>query len=871
MTIRSLLPCLLALTVLPVAALTLEVKPGGPTFEQTRDAIRQLKAAGGLPPGGVTVNVAPGSYELARPFELSGADTGTPEAPLVWRAAGAVTLIGGKLVKGWAPVTDAAVLERLPAAARGKVLVADLKALGVTDFGLPSGGFAQGGGPGLEVFYRDTPMTLARYPNEGFIKITGVEGPTPVDVRGTKGCVEGIFTCDTDADHLTRWAAEPGAQCLGYWFWDWAEGRQPIKSIDAAAKRVTLSGRPHSFGYRRGQWFYVYNALCELDQPGEWYLDRETGKLYLWAPGDLADGDVIVSVLPSLVKLSSASYVTLRGFTLTGCRGTAVTFDNCRASALVGCTIRNVGSSAVSVNGGESCRVAGCDIEGTGDGGVSLSGGDRRTLTHGNHVVENCHIHHYSRWNRMYRPAVTLAGCGNIARHNLIHNAPHMAVGWSGNEQVMEFNEIHSVCYESNDAGAMYAGRDWTMRGNIIRGNYLHHIYGHEGRGCVGVYLDDQYSNALISGNLFVQVPNATFIGGGRDTTVDNNIFVDCNPAFHLDARGLGWAAPGRQDMVNKLKAMPTTTPPWSERWPQLLTLLDDNPMAPKNDVLSHNLCVGGRFLDVEGKAKPGLLIGDNLVGETGLVDPAHGDYRLVPDGPAVKLGFQPLALDQVGLRHNDERASWPVVHSVRPAPVRPADPPKPPKRAGAGRAVATKVTQAHWAARTPAQAVVLEQGIGGESVKPRSQAWVAHDGTSLLVAFDNEVDPRVPLRPGATWGQDDAVEVALKVGAGPILVLRGYPNGQSEASDEAGASADVVKRLGAALTYTAKIVDKTRWTCELRVPLAALGLAATTPAPPVAFNLSVRKTAGDQWLMWVGTHGHTWDVEAAGKLTLGG
>ena len=49
-----------------------------------------------------------------------------------------------------------------------------------------------------------------------------------------------------------------------------------------------------------------------------------------------------------------------------------------------------------------------------------------------------------------------LDGVGNRVAHNLIHHAPHQAIGFGGNDHVIEFNEIHNVCYESNDAGAIY-------------------------------------------------------------------------------------------------------------------------------------------------------------------------------------------------------------------------------------------------------------------------------------------------------------------------------------------------------------------------------------------------------------------------------
>ena len=180
------------------------------------------------------------------------------------------------------------------------------------------------------------------------------------------------------------------------------------------------------------------------------------------------------------------------------------------------CTLRNLGSWGVIIEGGSKNGVVGCDIYQVGDGGIGLngysiyqlgnSGMGRKTLTPAGHFADNNHIHDFSRWNHMYQPAISIGGVGNRATHNLIHNAPHMAIEFSGNDHLIEFNEIHDVCRESIDAGAIYAGGDWTMRGTLIRNNYLHHIIGFEGRGCVGIYLDDLFCGTTIFGNVFYQV-----------------------------------------------------------------------------------------------------------------------------------------------------------------------------------------------------------------------------------------------------------------------------------------------------------------------------------------------------------------------------
>jgi hypothetical protein len=626
------------------------------TLERARDAIRKLKQNGGLPPPSVTVEVRGGVYLREQPFELTTEDSGAEGSPIVYRAyrGEAVSLIAGKQVTGFRPVTDPAVLKRLDEAARGHVIQADLRALGITAFGSPKGG-------GLELFFQHRPMTLARWPNEGFVRILDVVGGETVDVRGTKGDRIGKFVYE--GDRPTRWAGEKDVWLHGYWFWDWSDERQKVRSIDAERHIISLVPPYHSYGYHKGQWYYAFNLLAELDRPGEWYLDREVGILYFWPPAPIESGTATVSVLPSLVTMRDVSHVTFRGMTLEAARGTAIGITGGGHNQIVGCTIRNVGSWAVKVAGGADHGVVGCDISETGEGGIALEGGDRKTLTPARHVAENNHIHHYSRWNRMYQPAISLGGVGNRAAHNLIHDAPHEAIAFGGNDHVIELNEIHHVCTESNDAGAIYAGRDWTMRGTVIRHNYLHHITGFEERGCVGVYLDDMFCGTTIAGNVFYQVTRAAFIGGGRDNRVENNIFVDCKPAIHVDARAQGWAADTVDTtMKERLLAMPYQQLPWSARYPKLVPILEEDPPAPRDNVIAHNVCWGGQWDEIEGKAGPLLTLTDNLLDQDPhFVDPAHGNFQLRGDSPAYRLGFQPIPVEKIGLYRDERRASWPV------------------------------------------------------------------------------------------------------------------------------------------------------------------------------------------------------------------
>ncbi len=158
-------------------------KPFG-SLEDARDAIRISKQSSGLPGEGVTVWIQEGTYSLSQTFELLEEDSGTEQAPIAYRAYKdeKVRIIGGKSIPSCAfkSVTDPAILKRfINDSVRKNVLQADLKALGITDYGK----HAQYGhmfpvvpAP-LELFFNHKVMTLARYPNNGTILIGKINDP----------------------------------------------------------------------------------------------------------------------------------------------------------------------------------------------------------------------------------------------------------------------------------------------------------------------------------------------------------------------------------------------------------------------------------------------------------------------------------------------------------------------------------------------------------------------------------------------------------------------------------------------------------------------------------------------------------------------
>jgi hypothetical protein len=615
-----------------------------------RDRVRALRAASKFPAEGVVIEIGAGEYPLEAPLVLTQEDSGTAAGPVVWHGAtkGGASILGSRRIATFVPITDEAVLKRLPEEARGHVVQADLKAIGVTDYGSPEGG-------GISLIFNGWPMTLSRWPNEGFTKIVEEAGSDKVDIRGTTGTKQGRWVYE--GDRPARWVGEPDAWLEGYWFWDWSDQRHRVKVIDPAQHIIEVEPPYHGYGYRKGQWYYAYNLLAEIDQPGEWYVDRGAGILYFWPPSDPATGDARVTVLNELVTLDRVSHVEFSGLRFEGTRKQAIGVSGGEGVHVTDCAVVNIGGDAVVVRGGTGHTIERCEFDRLGGGAISLAGGDRATLTPAGHQALNNHIHDYGRWFRMYHSAISISGVGITVAHNHIHDAPHMAVYFDGNDFTIEYNEIHDVCLESNDAGAIYAGRDWTMRGTKIRYNYLYNITGFENKGCVGVYLDDMFCGTEISSNLFYRVTRAAFIGGGRDVIVENNVFVDCRPALHADNRAQGWAADTvPTTMMDRLNAMPYKNELWTKRYPELPKILDDDAPAPKGNVIARNVSIGGRWDEYSKDTGVYLKFEDNLVlGDEALpaiADPKHPKAaELVKGLASMKLpaGFKPLPTEKMG------------------------------------------------------------------------------------------------------------------------------------------------------------------------------------------------------------------------------
>lgn len=174
-------------------------------------------------------------------------------------------------------------------------------------------------------------------------------------------------------------------------------------------------------------------------------------------------------------------------------------------------------------------------------------------------------------------------------------------------------------------------------------------------------------------GNVFFNVYRSILLGGGRDYTIENNVFIDSISStftyfiiiitsfiiilifdfvdnIYIDGRGLEPSINNSVTLLQRYRDMPTQTPPWSEQYPTLVNLLDgkkreknitkmrgwnrrrgdgeseskrfgenrvviiiivpDNPFAPKYNYVRRNLKIGTKALTtISTVAKPYPLL----------------------------------------------------------------------------------------------------------------------------------------------------------------------------------------------------------------------------------------------------------------------
>jgi len=547
-----------------------------------------------------------------------------------------------------------------------------------------------------QLFVNGRRRTRARTPNNGYLYTTGPR--VRLDTSKRSSDPETKIGFRYRKGDVRRWRNLSDVNIVLYH--SWATSVHWIASLDeedCVVRFTHPTDWPVCYWARR-QRYYVENCREALDAPGEWYLDRSDGVLYYWPLDgeDLAKASVIAPVLSEIVRFAGevgqdgerpVEHVSLRGLSFQHAdwdlsdrlKGLHLSFfpisslsaihsGDVQASPMLGAALFAVGA--------RHCTIEGCEIAHAGEHGLWLERGCQD-----NRVVR-CHIHDLGGGGvyigeSQSPPVSSRAALRNTLDNNIIRDGGHVfrggpgvwigrsshnavthneicdfnytgvSVGWdwgyapsSANHNTVAYNHIHHIGNGVlSDMGGIYTLGVST--GTQLRHNHIHHVYSHSYGGW-GIYLDQASSGITIEGNIVHTTKSGGFHHGyGRENVARSNIFafseepqvrrsreedhisfyfernivctsnpnvlVGCwkNGNYRMD-RNLYWGTSGEE-----LRFDGESFREWQSRGRD-----------------RHSIVADPRFADLESRS-----------------------FRLLPDSPALRLGFVPTDAGQIGLR----------------------------------------------------------------------------------------------------------------------------------------------------------------------------------------------------------------------------
>jgi len=580
-------------------------KTDGPfkTLERAKQAIRNLKKANAFNDK-VTVNIASGRYYITQPLIFNLLDSGLASKEIVWQGdpGAQVSFSGGIPIvckKVAAPFWDCP-LKSLP-----------------TNTTYFDSNRIKGNTPKFELFVNDQKLELARWPDKDWAHIKA-----PIDYLYQFSSMEVLpnLTGDVKAAQVHIFPSS-----------DWYDQYIGIDSVNQAGNSIKLTS-PTNYKLATGRRFYIQNLPSLLNAPGEWIYDSTTTNIRFIPPAGIAPKVAMVSSLPNIVIVDSVNNLSFKNISFQHSTGSAIIVQNSNGVVLDKLDVNNIGGKGIEIRNGQNVQLSNSKIHHTGGGGVDAYGGDKATLQSSGNIIHNNYIHHVSTVLLTNTPAVRLSGVGFKVTHNLLEEGAGPAIILTGNDHLIEKNEVHHFCLQSKDCGAIYSGRDWSSRGNVIRSNYIHDIIGYgllsadpaknqvvyeTPSFAVGIYLDDGASGFDINGNIIENIGlRAIQIGGGRDNKIINNYLKINEFAIVIDDR---WPTYNWNALQATLDNSPYKTAVWQQKYPELATPMH-NKKWPEGNRVERNIIVttkaDGRSLQYRVPVDS-TVIADNLLWST--------------------------------------------------------------------------------------------------------------------------------------------------------------------------------------------------------------------------------------------------------------
>ena len=628
------------------------------TVERAKMAVRELKQQQGRLSSPVKVVLRGGTYFLSKTLIFKPQDSGSKEFPITYQSHPGETAIisGGRKITGWQEET---VNNRqmwsvtLPAEFKKK--------------------------PFQHFWVNGERRNCARYPNAKKLKVKAV---TKAEGQPWH---KGQYNLQYHDGDLLDGVNFVGGELVV--MSRWVESRLPITRIDKEKKVIHFS-KETVFTLQPGDLYYIENTLDILDTPGDWYLDRDRAKLYyLPKPGEAIDTiEAIAPILHRTMLLDGKSDKTnfiryLNFYNLSfqhtnwelpenrsgynylanGVIG-AIAANGIRRCVWQNCTWSHLGNYALEFKTGcQYNRISNCQMYDLGAGGIKIGfkPKDDKLLSpelenHHTQIVNN-DIYDGGKFFHSAAGIYAIYSHSNKVEKNHVRDFYYNGICFRGTwgfkktsayKNIIRDNYVHHIGKLSSGEGPFLSdmGGIYTLGlqpGTVISGNIVRDVYAlrYGGR---GIYLDEGSSHIIVENNLVYRTSHSSLaLHFGKENTIRNNVFA-------LSGESLIYRAPKDYNLARKQKYISLRLEHniffWEEgklinpvaKNPGFNIEFDRNIYWHKNAENINIANLSWQQWQQQGEDS------NSLVANPLFVAPQQGDFRLQPNSPAIKLGFNP-------------------------------------------------------------------------------------------------------------------------------------------------------------------------------------------------------------------------------------
>ena len=358
------------------------------------------------------------------------------------------------------------------------------------------------------LFWNGEPLTFSRHPNYRGI------GAEFNFVRSEAG-LSGFQLASGDGE---RFSAKSLIGVAAYVRTNpWIVERGTVRDVQRDGLLTTT--KPFQYEPRPGQGYYLEGSLAFLDEPGEWFHDASSGRLYVWLPGGANPDTGLLEAVsrPTGISVVGVPNVRVEGVKLTRHAVSSIVISSSPNTVVSHVISEFAGSVALDVNdlsGGSSVgtRVEYSTIVESGRNAVRVASEGVKVI--GNRILRT----NYGA--KASGAAVEIFRSGAVVEANEIIDSGQfgIAIGKSV-RSVLNGNHIRNACARFTDCGAVYAWGDAVEPGvrNTISKNCIEvmrpNTEGAVGGApdmVVGIYLDNAVSYFDVLENTVLRIGTGT-------------------------------------------------------------------------------------------------------------------------------------------------------------------------------------------------------------------------------------------------------------------------------------------------------------------------------------------------------------------------